>query len=389
MQQNKSILSAVQKYYLFQFFGNLAFFSPVIVLFWRANGLTMAQIMLLQSIYAIGVSVLELPTGAFADLFGKKLSLFIGAFFWTMGMIWYGYSHSFWQFALGEITVGLGAAFISGADRAYLHHILRLRNDEESFNKIEGRARGFIQIAQALASLVGGFIGSFSLAATLFATSISNFFNILLVPTFPPIKKEPALKPHYSELIKDSISTVLNHRELLWYTLFFGFFNAFVWPLQFYAQEYLRMLRLPVYFFGITFMMCNILAAIGLAYTHQFDKAVKDSSFFILSLISSVTLLILMLFPSVYMLPLWSLFLIAAFMNQTIISGRVLNIVPHEKAATVLSIQNLLRRLIYALIIPFLGMITDSIGMRPALMGYSFLMFGLLGFLIFIRRNFK
>lgn len=389
MQQSKSILSAVQKYYLFQFFGNLAFFSPVIVLFWRANGLSMTQIMLLQSIYAVGVSVLELPTGAFADFFGKKLSLFSGALFWTVGMIWYGYSHSFWQFALGEITVGIGAAFISGADRAYLHHILRLNNDETSFNKVEGKARGFIQIAQALASVLGGFIGSISLGMTLFATSISNFINVLLVPTFPPIKKDPSHKLHYFKLIRDSIFMVLTHKELLWYTLFFGLFNATVWPLQFYAQEYLRMLHLPIYIFGITFMMFNVLAAIGLAYTHQFDKAVKENSFFILSLISSLTLLILMLFPSVFILPLWSLFLIAAFMNQTIISGRVLQIVPHEKAATVLSIQNLLRRLIYALIIPFLGMITDSVGMRPALMGYSFLMFGLLEFLIIIRKNFK
>jgi len=126
-----------------------------------------------------------------------------------------------------------------------------------------------------------------------------------------------------------------------------------------------------------------------LAFTHQFDTAVKEKSFFILSIVSSCTLLTLMMFPSIYILPLWSLFLIAAFMIQTIISGRVLQIVPHEKAATVLSIQNLLRRLIYALIIPFLGMITDSVGMRPALMGYSFLMFGLLGFLIIIRKSFK
>ncbi|PIY69258.1 hypothetical protein COY90_01570 [Candidatus Roizmanbacteria bacterium CG_4_10_14_0_8_um_filter_39_9] len=389
MQQKTSIISTVQKYYLFQFFGNLAFFSPVIVLFWRANGLSMAQIMLLQSIYAVGVSIFELPTGAFADYFGKKHSLCIGALFWTMGMIWYGYSHSFWQFALGEITVGVGAAFISGADRAYLHYILRLNNDEKSFNKVEGKARGFIQIAQAVASLAGGFIGSFSLAATLFATSISNFINVLLVPTFPPIRKESSDKIHYFKLIKDSIFTVLTNREILWYTLFFGLFNALVWPLQFYAQEYLRVLQLPVYFFGITFMMFNVLAAVGLAFTHQFDTAVKEKSFFILSIVSSCTLLTLMMFPSIYILPLWSLFLIAAFMIQTIISGRVLQIVPHEKAATVLSIQNLLRRLIYALIIPFLGMITDSVGMRPALMGYSFLMFGLLGFLIIIRKSFK
>src|SRR3989338_262907 len=135
-----SIKENIRKYYLFQFFNSLAFFSPVIVLFWQANGLNMTQIMLLQSIYSIGVVLLELPTGAFADYFGKRKSLILGALFWTLGTFWYGLSHEFWQFVIGELTAGIGAAFISGADRSYIHQLLKAGNQESNFRKVEGKA---------------------------------------------------------------------------------------------------------------------------------------------------------------------------------------------------------------------------------------------------------
>ena len=71
----------IRRYYLYQFFMSLDFWAPVLVLFWRARGLDLTQIMLLQSIYALGVIILELPTGVLADYFGNKRSLVSGGLF--------------------------------------------------------------------------------------------------------------------------------------------------------------------------------------------------------------------------------------------------------------------------------------------------------------------
>jgi len=126
----------IRKYYLFQFFNGLAFFAPIMVLFWQSHGLTMTQIMLLQSIYSLGVVVLDLPTGAFADCFGKRKSLILGTVFWTIAFLFYGFSTQFWQFAFWELVAGVGSAFISGADRAYLHELLREEGRESEFRKL-------------------------------------------------------------------------------------------------------------------------------------------------------------------------------------------------------------------------------------------------------------
>jgi MFS family permease len=387
---NNKLKTNINKYYLFQFFDSLAFFGPVIVLFWQSNGLNMTQIMLLQSIYSIGVVLLELPTGAFADRYGKKTSLIIGGLFWTIGCFWYGASHSFWQFAIGEITCGVGAAFVSGADRAYLHQLLLSDNQENNFKKVEGRARGIIQVAQAIGSLFGGFIGSISYGWTLFATAIATFISSLVGLTFPNTKVKLANenKPSYFQIIKESIYLVKNHQSLLWLTLFFAAFNGLLWPLNFYIQPYLKMLKIPVYLFGFIYMTFNFISAYSSTLTHKFEDVYKKNVFCIMCVIVISSLLITSLFSSVYIIPFWSLFLTFVFINQTIVSDYVLKIIPSDKAATVLSFQSLLRRLVYTVIGPILGMTYDIFGIRTALFSYSILLMIIFGVLLIKQRKY-
>ena len=389
MDKQKKLTSNVYKYYLFQFFNNLAFFSPVIVLFWQSNGLNMTKILLLQSIYSLGVIILELPTGVFADYFGKRKSLILGALFWTIGTFWYGLSHHFWQFVIGELTAGVGAAFISGADRAYIHQLLKSADQENDFKKIEGKARGIIQIAQAIGSLLGGFIASIYLGLTLIATSFSTFASFIVGLSFPKTNLELPReeKTNYIQMIKESIKLVKNQKRLLWLTLFFASFNGLIWPLIFYSQPYLKMLGVPMFLFGAIFMLFNLITALGSALTHRFENLTKDSSFLVISIVSVISLFLLGSFKSILVFPLWSLFLTFAFMNQTIISGQVLKIIPAEKAATVLSFQNLVRRFSYAIIGPILGMVSDSFGINKALVYYSLFIAIILGIILFQRKS--
>jgi MFS family permease len=382
--------SSIRKYYLFQFFNSLVFFSPVIVLFLQANGLGMAQIMLLQSIYSIGVIILELPTGAFADYFGKKKSLMMGSLLWTVGLIGYGLSHSFWQFVIGELMVGIGSAFISGADRAYIHEILRETNEEKKYKKVEGTARGICQVSFSLGSLLGGFIGVVSPGLTLIATGASTFMGYLIEHTFPDVKKEPREeKTNYFVIIRKSIGLVGGNRRLLWLTLFFAAFNGLIWPMNFYSQPYLQMLGVPVYFFGFIFAGFNLIFALGSALTYWFEKMTKSWVFFAMSLTSVAAMLILGLFPSIHTFFLWSFFLTFYYMNQTIITDEVLKIIPSHQAATVMSFQSMTRRILYAFVGPILGVVTDNFGLQNTLVYYAFFILFFLSILIITEKRFK
>jgi MFS family permease len=79
-------LTNLRRLFLYKTLDNFFFAVPILVLFWQDNGLNLAQITLLQSLFAIAVVFLEIPTGYFADIFGRKNALVLGAISWTVGV---------------------------------------------------------------------------------------------------------------------------------------------------------------------------------------------------------------------------------------------------------------------------------------------------------------
>ena len=387
MNDAQTIRQSINKYYLFEFLIDCAFFGPVILVFWQRNGLSFTQIMMLQASYALTSTLLELPTGAFADHIGKKISLMIGALFFSAGCFWYGFSHTFWQFFLGELITGTGMAFISGADRAYIHQLLCSEKRGHEFSRIDGRSRGLSQIAVALSSVLGGLIGSVSLGLTLIATSAVTFVGFLVGASFPKVKvtQESGTKPNLLQTIYESIKIIKHSPTLLWLTLFFAFFNALIWPLQLFAQAYLLHLQIPISLFGIIFMVFNLVAAGGLALTHWYERLTKKHVFMIMSVAVVIALFLLGRFPSIYLFPLWLCFIVFGIMSQTIISSRVLRIAPAHRTATILSFQSMLRRILYAGIGPMFGFTIDKLGMPVALQLYALAASLILGGLLMFK----
>lgn len=349
----------------------------------------MTQVMLLQSIYSIGVIILDLPTGAFADRFGKKKSLMIGAFLWTVGMVWYGFSSNFWQFVCGELIVGTGSAFLSGADRAYIHGFLLSEHMEHKFKKVEGTARGVIQVAQAIGSLVGGLIGSISLGLTFITTGASTFASLLVASTFTTVTSSYAEKKNsFLHTISESIRLIQRSNKLVWYTAFFACFNGLVFPLYFFSQPLMQTLNIPIVYFGVIYFMFNIFTALGSVLTDVFETRLKNTTFLIMSVAVVLSVFIVSKSLShVAFFLLWHIPFAMMFMNQTIITDMVLKIVPQEQAATILSFQSLVRRLLYAVVAPVLGIVYDAFGMQKALLGYAGFLSIIFGFLLVIKHS--
>ena len=86
---------------------------PIIVLFYKANGLSMQDVFTLQAVYSVTIMVLEIPTGYFADILGRKRSILIGACMGFGGYLIYSFSYGFWQFAVAETILGISATLLS------------------------------------------------------------------------------------------------------------------------------------------------------------------------------------------------------------------------------------------------------------------------------------
>lgn len=135
----------------------LRFIAPVWVLFF-SHYLTFQEITWLEVLGLIVGILLELPTGVFADLFGKKLSLVLGYWIAGIGFVFIGLATNFGEFLWGYIVNGIGSAFISGASAAMLFDTLKDHNLQERYGKFAGRGVVVFRLALIVAMISGQYL---------------------------------------------------------------------------------------------------------------------------------------------------------------------------------------------------------------------------------------
>lgn len=171
-------------YYLFEFARSLVFAIPVWVAF-ELQYISFSQLTFIEgTIFAIQL-ILELPTGAFADLFGKKWTIFMGYMVSGIALLVYSFSTTFSMFMAYAVLLGLGEALISGAREAFLYDTAKQAGKEHEYEKMSGKFGIVFQFGLGLASIVGGVLALFhfrlpflAYAATLFSAAFISLFFI-------------------------------------------------------------------------------------------------------------------------------------------------------------------------------------------------------------------
>ena len=71
-----------------------------------------------------------ITTGFFADIYGRRLSLFFGSILTFLGYLIFSFYSGFNEFFIAEIFLGIGGSLISGADSALIYDtLLELKKD--------------------------------------------------------------------------------------------------------------------------------------------------------------------------------------------------------------------------------------------------------------------
>ena len=88
---------------------------PVYVLYFRHYELTLFEVALLASVFETTVLIFEIPTGLFADRYGRKISTIFGFLLFAISGIVFSFWRDFVGFLAAEIIFGISETFISGA----------------------------------------------------------------------------------------------------------------------------------------------------------------------------------------------------------------------------------------------------------------------------------
>lgn len=185
-------------FYISEFFNGLIFHMPVWVAF-ELQFITLGELALIEAVMQGSQLLSELPTGAVADLLGKKASVIIGRIIGVISLLMYASSTSFTGFVIYAIIAGIGDSFVSGAKDALLYDSLKEDGRENQYIKINSKLSLIFQLSFAAAILLGGVLSLWGYTTAIYASVVS--YSTVLIMSFwlrePHIDTEKFTLPLY------------------------------------------------------------------------------------------------------------------------------------------------------------------------------------------------
>jgi MFS family permease len=153
----------------FSFYGllkNLEFFEPYLLIYLLGLGLSLFQVGILYAVREAIIYIFEVPSGIFADHYGKKRELMICFTFYMISFAIFFVGTNFYILLFAMFFYGLGEAFRSGTHKAMIYAYLEQKGWFTHKNFVYGRTRAF--------SLIG--------------SSVSAFMSILFILNLPGVR---------------------------------------------------------------------------------------------------------------------------------------------------------------------------------------------------------
>lgn len=380
--ETKIYNSNIWKFYVYKIFTSLEITVPIYVLFLLSNNLSMTQVMVLQTVYTIFIFLLEIPSGMFADFFGRKNSLIISSVFLTLAFITFGISELYFIFFIAAFFWAIAQSLRSGADTALLFDSLKLINKTKYFPKYNGRSNSLEMLTLGFSAIIGGIIANYYGYRILFFIS-AFFFIISVFISFSfkePKFQTKIIKKKYFTHIRNSLYFSYKNKIVKHFIIFFAFFGAFALMLYYLIQPYFNQGEYANLIVGIAVAGYFLFCALGSFLADHIINKICSKKLVIIIILISLSIFSLISFVSTFIA------IIFVFIHSFLagVAGILANNEINKETkshnrATVLSILNFLQKMIYAIVAPLIGYITDVYTLE-----ITFLMIGILLTIYFI-----
>jgi len=364
---------------------------PVIALFYNHHGLNDFQMFVVQGTYSMSIVVFEIPSGYFADLWGRKNTLIFGTICGASGYYIYSITNGFYGFLIAELVLGIGESFVSGADSAMLYDTLAHTQKIEKYLKLEGRITAVGSFAETIASSIGGGLAVIiGLRAPFIAQAIVASIGIpaailLIEPQREMISKKPSIA-HVFSILWHSIFVDLRLSSALVLSSIAGTATlTMAWVAQLlFVHHHLGESKTTILW--VCLNLCVALVSLFAAHIHGLLGSKKV--FWIIVIALPLAYLLIPMFSFVIVVCILFAFYIIRGLATPILKEQVNTRCTSDVRATVLSIRSLLIRLLFSIVGPAVGWIAIKHNFNNAVFSLGlFLSISLLLSAIFFIRS--
>lgn len=171
----------------------------------------------------VGMTLGEIPTGAIADLLGKKKTLLISFSLTSAGLFGIGFAPNLLFLIISVFFSGVGASFYSGTLEALVYDSLKERKQENRYAKVIANIGSLQLISPAFAIFIGGFLYYFSPRLPFLLHGLFYFIGFIfcLFLLEPHIDSEKFSLAGFIKQTKQGFRELSKNKEILWQTLLF------------------------------------------------------------------------------------------------------------------------------------------------------------------------
>lgn len=374
-------------YKLYVLFNESLFWGPILIIsLMKLGKMTLPEIYFMESAVMVICVVLNIPTGALADVIGRKKTIIIGRVFLLGSSVGFAFMTSPTLAWVANILWAIGFSFQSGADHAFLYHTLQKAGLEKSFAKVEGCAVGLRLITVAFCSLAVGYLAEIDLRLPLMLSI--PFMVIPLIACFF-LKEEQEKKVAYSmklqwEVLWKGFKFAVAKKEIRWIiglcALVMG--ASKIW--FFTYNPYFEKVGIDLKYFGYIFFLLNIVAWLASHFAYSIEKKFSEKLCVAMMILCvGVPILLMGTFP------IWPMTMLVVvqnvvrgFMRPFVASFMNRHIDSEEIRATALSVRSTLTDIVSVLSLSWFGFMDKSLGLLQSLivLGIVVLILGKLSF---------
>jgi len=395
-------MQMISRFSLYGFLKNLNFAEPFLILFYLSIGLNFFQIGILVSFLNICINIMEIPSGALADIYGRKNCMLLSLSSYIFSFIIFAFSSSFEPLFAALFLFSIGESFRTGTHKAMIFDWLRQNNRLNEKTMVYGYTRSWSKYGSALAVIVSSAIVILTkdyrwIFLLSIVPYIAGLWNLASYPDYLNNRIEGAINigaifKHTAKSVKNAFGKSALRRLIVKSMGFEGTFDItknFLQPiLQAQALVIAAILLIPekestAIVVGAVYFILHIISAAASKRAHIFAGRFKSDNSAITTLIFTGAALAFLSAAGMYtdlfiiaisayvvyyiIQNLWRPILVAVYDNHA----------DNSEQATILSIESQAKTVGITIFAPVAGFIADNWGIEGALLLSAVIMLAL------------
>jgi MFS family permease len=345
--------------------------TPFIAIYFIGLGFTFLQISIITAVYGLSMLIFEIPTSAFADGFSRKYSMLIGLLIVAIAFTLIPLVTDFKLIILLHIFGGLGMAFTSGTEEAWIIDNLKEEGRDDLRQEYFIKINIFLAMGAIFAPIIGAVLAKYySIKLLWFVFSFGFFVNAVLVITcckeHSPRKNSKPLdlvrKTYHNSLL--SLMYSLRHK-VVFFSVVAGLFTQFMSCSFVGNQQFLVSLGMKENQLGYMYSIAEITGLLTVFFSRFLTKYKPKNVMSFIVLIVMTLLLSLLFVPPPFFIVACAIFIMKdgiMAMGSPIYQTYLHSFIPGKIRASTLSVNNMATQLVIALSSIVAGVLLDFFG---------------------------